>query len=459
VLIEVLRTAAADAPDRPFLVSARRTVTYAEALAAAETCAGGLRSRGLTRFGVVVADPVELVLLLCAASAVGAEPCSYPRDADAATIADNAASFEHAAVVTDRELVLDAVRVVALAGLAAGGGAAGPAAAGAPVPPDVGEATVLILTTGTTGRPKGARHVWARLLPRPDRTGPPDARWLLAYNLNQFAGVQVFLQVLASHATLVVPESNQPRAAAAAMKEFGVTHASGTPTFWRFVSSLLDRPGDLALQQITLGGEAVPAALLDTLYENFPGVRLSQVYASTELGSTVSVRDGKHGLPLSVLDRGDEADVQFRIVDGELQGRSRVGMVGYHGQEAESGGWRPTGDLVEVQGDRIVFVGRTSEVINVGGVKVHPLPVEEAVSAVDGVELAHVYGRANPVAGQIVVADVVARAGVDHEALEDAIRSACAGLPRAAQPRRIRFVDDLAVRENKIVRRAEPVQP
>jgi acyl-CoA synthetase (AMP-forming)/AMP-acid ligase II len=456
VLISVLRAAATDVPDRPFLVSASRSLSYAEALADAETYARGLRSRGLSRFGAVLSDPVELVLLLCAASAAGAEPCCYSRDANTDAIADNAAAFDHDVVVTDRQLDLDTVSVVDLADLAVGG-ADGQADAGQ-LPSATDEATVLILTTGTTGRPKGARHVWARLLPRPDRTGPPDARWLLAYNLNQFAGIQVFLQVLASHATLVVPESNQPRAAVAAMQEFGVTHASGTPTFWRFVGSLLTRPDAVALQQITLGGEAVPAALLDTLYEKFPGVRISQIYASTELGSTVSVRDGKHGLPLSVLDRGDDADVQFRIVDGELQGRSRVGMLGYHGQDTESGGWRPTGDLVEVQGDRIVFVGRTSEVINVGGVKVHPLPVEEAVAAVDGVELAHVYGRANPVAGQIVVADVVARPGVDHEALEDAIRTACAGLPRAAQPRRIRFVDDLAVRENKIVRRAEPVE-
>jgi acyl-CoA synthetase (AMP-forming)/AMP-acid ligase II len=63
-------------------------------------------------------------------------------------------------------------------------------------------------------------------------------------------------------------------------------------------------------------------------------------------------------------------------------------------------------------------------VINVGGVKVHPLPVEELVSAVDGVELVHVFGRANPVSGQIVQADVVARAGVDTDVLEDDIRAA-----------------------------------
>ena len=50
-------------------------------------------------------------------------------------------------------------------------------------------------------------------------------------------------------------------------------------------------------------------------------------------------------------------------------------MRGYFG-EADvwiPGDWRPTGDLVEVVGDRLLFTGRSSDVINVGGVKVHPL--------------------------------------------------------------------------------------
>jgi acyl-coenzyme A synthetase/AMP-(fatty) acid ligase len=107
------------------------------------------------------------------------------------------------------------------------------------------------------------------------------------------------------------------------------------------------------------------------------------------------------------------------------------------------------------EGDRIRFVGRTSDRINVGGVKVHPLPVEEAVGAVAGVQVARAYGRPNPVTGQILALDVVPRPGVDTEVLEDEIRAACEALPPAGQPRLIRFVDDLAVSGGKIVRRVE----
>src|SRR5207302_1178764 len=69
--------------------------------------------------------------------------------------------------------------------------------------------------------------------------------------------------------------------------------------------------------------------------------------------------------------------------------------------------WRPTGDLVEIRDDRIHFVGRKTEIINVGGAKVHPLPVEEAVCSVPGVQLAAVYGRPNAVTGPIVAVDLV----------------------------------------------------
>ncbi|HKC27873.1 MAG TPA: hypothetical protein VKB75_07655, partial [Jatrophihabitans sp.] len=166
------------------------------------------------------------------------------------------------------------------------------------------------------------------------------------------------------------------------------------------------------------------------------------------------VRDGRSGLSLDVLDRGDDADVAMKIVDGELWVRSHVGMLGYYGEEpVDPDGWRPTGDLVEIVGDRIVFRGRTSEVINVGGVKVHPLPIEDRVGAVAGVDMARVYGRPNPMTGAIVAVEVVAAPGADQDAIQAGIRTACADLPPASRPRSIKFVDAVTTAGDKIVRR------
>jgi acyl-CoA synthetase (AMP-forming)/AMP-acid ligase II len=447
MLIELLRRAAEEVPDQPVVVTHDAALSYADCLHRAETLACGLDARSVTRFACLVDDVGELIALLCAASATGVEACVYPDRLGEADLHEFAEPFEHELVVTDRDLAPDGppepLEIDALAG------------DGAEPPAQQAAAPVLILTTGTTGRPKGVRHDWRRLVAsvrHPDER--PGARWLLAYNLNQFAGIQILLHVVVSRATLVVGASRQPRDAVRAMRELGVTHASATPTFWRLASSLIgeDDGNELALEQITLGGEAVPGPLLERLTQRFPAVRISQVYAANEFGSAVSVRDGRSGLPLSVLDRGDDAEVQFRIVDGELHARSRVGMLGYLGENDSGDGWRPTGDLVEVRGDRIHFVGRSSEIINVGGVKVHPLPVEEAVHAVEGVEIARAYGRANPVAGQIVAVDVVAQADQDTERLGAAIRAACDALPPAARPRRIRFVESLEMRDTKLAR-------
>ncbi len=452
MLLDLLADAASAGVDAPAIVTGDGEVGYRAWAARGDAVAAGLQARGLGSFAVVVADPPSLLAVLAGAAGAGAEACTYSATASAEVVGELADAFGHDVVVTDRTdlagLAADGRTVLAPGDLEDAGGQR-------PTPPEA--APLLVLTTGTTGRPKAVRHDWRRLLSGV-RAGavPPGSRWLLTYNLNQFAGLQVVLHTVAGRATLVVPPTNQPRTAMAFARDHGVTHISATPTFWRIGLGALDGDGGLDLAHITLGGEAVPGPLLDDLRRRFPAAGISQIYASTEGGSVVSVTDGRSGLPLSVLDRGADHDVQLRIVDGELQVRSKVGMLGYRddADPADPEGWRPTGDLVEVVDDRILFVGRTTEVINVGGVKVHPRPIEEAALEVDGVVAAHAYARSSPVSGQIVQLDVVTAAGADEDDVEDAIRDACGHLAPAARPQRIRFVEELEVREHKVVRRA-----
>lgn len=211
----------------------------------------------------------------------------------------------------------------------------------------------------------------------------------------------------------------------------------------------------LELRQITIGGEAVSESLLRQLASWFPAARISHIYATTEIGSTIAVSDGKAGLPEEVLDRGVSNRVQLRIVEGELHARSRVGMFGYHDSEVVADDWIPTGDLVEIRDGRIHFVGRVGSVINVGGVKVPPLPIEEIMGNVGGVEVVRVFGRSNPITGNIVAADVVAEPGCDLLDLRRDITLACKVLPEAHRPRIVRMVDSLSVVQMKLDRRIE----
>lgn len=424
-----------------------RELTYGELVSDSERLAAGLRSRSIERFGITASSPVDVVALLVAADEAGAEPCVYPRDLTPPEIEQFSRRFDHSWIVGDEPTEELEAAEVTVADLRAGGESRSgdPSEGGG----------VLIMTTGTTGRPKGARHTWERLAGAVRRSeGAQDERWLLSYNVNQFAGIQVILHVLVNGGTLVVPRSRQPHDVLDAIAGNDVTHVSGTPTFWRMLIGAFGalEDGPPRLRQVTLGGEATPDWLIERLDQLFPDTRISHVYAGTEFGSAISVSDRRGGLPVSVLERSNDAPVRVRIVDGELQLSSRVGMLGYHGEQDPAEAWQPTGDLVEVHGDRIHFVGRTSEIINVGGAKVHPLPIEELISAIPGVALVAAYGRPNSLTGEIVAVDVVAEQGADTNELRGAIKARCAQLPAPGRPRSIRFVDEIETRGSKLTR-------
>jgi len=451
VLISTLRSAAESAPAFPFLITHGAERTYAQVLTDSARLASVLGERRLDRFACKLGDAVALVTLWIASAWVGAEPCVLAVDAAASEIEDLTARLGFRSIVTEEPDTAGHVPQIAAAELfarAAACEASGLTPAAAP--------SVLILTTGTTGRPKGVRYLWSDLNAQVHRSAEPPARWLLAYNLNHFAGVQMFLHVLVNRSSLVLPSSPKPSEALAAIEEHGLTHVSATPTFWRVLLAQLsaERAKRIPLKQITLGAEPVPTELLDQLHSRFPGARISQVFAATEVGSCVAVKDGLPGLPASILDRDESADVQFRIVEGELLIKSRHGMVGYADDDrVATPEWRSTGDLVERRGERLYFIGRKTETINVGGVKVHPLPIEERIGAVPGVDVARVYGRPNPMTGAIVAVEIVAAPDADQDAIAAAVRAACADLPAASRPRSIKFVDTVSTAGDKIVRR------
>ena len=463
-MIELVERAAAADPQRLAVVTHEVQMTYGELHARALRVADELSSRGISRFAVLDHEAADVLALLAGASAAGAEACLYP-PAEPRETAALLGRFDHAVLVSadalapDSAIVAEVVAPDDLGVCGEGPGTrsrGGPATSTAPGAARSGRPH-LVLTTGTTGEPKGVRHDWERLLRGVRRVQPaPEERWLLAYGLHQFAGLQVLLHVMAAGATLVAPAPRRPREGLRAMRELGVTHASATPTYWRFLLAELAGSGGPApaLRQVTLGGEAIPATVLAHLREAFPDASVSQVYAASEFGSTGSMRDGRAGLSLDSVERGDQADTDLRIIDGELWVRSRTGMLGYYGEPPveDPDGWRRTGDLVEVVDGRVVFRGRASEVINVGGVKVHPLPIEERIGAVPGVAVARVWGRPNPMTGAIVAVDLVLTGDADPDRTRTAVREACLDLPGAAQPRSIRVVDDITTKDSKIVR-------
>jgi acyl-coenzyme A synthetase/AMP-(fatty) acid ligase len=312
--------------------------------------------------------------------------------------------------------------------------------------------TVTLMTSGTTGRPKLVRHSMPSLLGR--IAGPAalamnrEKRWLLTYQPTAFAGLQVILTALCTGGAVVQTASRRPADFFLAAEQFGVTHISGTPTFWR--SFLLAAPpGSLpGLQQITLGGEAIDQPTLDRLANRFPNARITHIYASSEAGALFAVHDGRAGFPSEWL-RPEADGVGLRIREGVLEVHSPRRMLGYLDESVPSltdDGWLVTGDLATVNGDRVHFQGRLDDVLNVGGAKVYPKEIEEFFLSCRGVQEVRVRGVRNPISGVILAADVVLEDGYEPDSYRlELMRQCQIGLPAHKAPRLIRVVPEIVV--------------
>jgi acyl-coenzyme A synthetase/AMP-(fatty) acid ligase len=309
--------------------------------------------------------------------------------------------------------------------------------------------SILIPTSGTTGLPKLAIHRVDTLLRRVvTPAGGADVRWLLTYNPATFAGLQVILTAVIGGSTLLCADDGRLADLFDVAARHRPTHVSGTPTFWRALLLAVDRASStLPLKQITIGGEAVEQELLDRLAAAFPTARIVHIYASTEAGALFAVTDRRSGFPARWLDEGVEG-ISLRIRDGALEVISPRAMSGYADDRRpplSDDGWLMTGDLVELRADRVHFCGRVDAMINVGGAKVIPEEVERVLMELPFVREVRVFGKANPIVGALVNADIVLADESIADPRSAILRHASARLDSHKVPRVLNFVSAIAV--------------
>jgi acyl-CoA synthetase (AMP-forming)/AMP-acid ligase II len=172
-----------------------------------------------------------------------------------------------------------------------------------------------------------------------------------------------------------------------------------TPSFLRMlmVSGVYDQYDLSSLKLITYGTEPMDQALLAKLIETFPNIEFKQTYGLTETGILSTKGRDKTSLEMKI----NEAT---RVVDGCLQIKADTAMLGYlnYPSPFTDDGWYMTGDRVEVDGEYMRIVGRDSDFINVGGEKINPITVEEAVCSLPDIDDCAAFGVANELLGQTV---------------------------------------------------------
>ena len=288
--------------------------------------------------------------------------------------------------------------------------------------PGVAEAGILLPTSGTTGTPKIVRHHPQILLTTVSGYASPERRrTLICYHPVSFSGLKVIMGAIAAGSELIaLSEPTLPRLADAAMT-LRPDEYKGTPTMMRSLLALLGADASrLTFDRVSLAGETVDQHILDRLHSLLPRAELWHVYGASEIGAFMTVKDGRAGFPARWIDEGLDP-VRMRITDGILEVASPIAMLGYLGTPMrrleDPAAWWSTGDMIGIEHDRAYFLGRADSVINVGGAKVRPEEVEMALLRVPGVADARVFGRRNPITGQLVAAEIAAAPGEDHEAL------------------------------------------
>lgn len=284
-------------------------------------------------------------------------------------------------------------------------------------------ASTIVFTSGSTGTPKGVvlrgdRQADKLAAIARETRWPEGARTLLALQLTFSFGQWVAWLTLLAGGVLLVPERLTLEAVARRLSAGGIDRLPAVPTLLR---SLLETGAPAFAGSVLSGGERLPAAFGARLLQAWPDARLGDIYGLTETGTSDFFVDPEdYAAAAGSLGRPAQG-IDVRVAaDGELRIRSPWGMAGYLGDPDRSeaafdaDGFFRTGDLVEARDDgRLELVGRASEIINKGGLKVAPREVEDALAAHPAVAAVLVTGIPDRATGEAVAAGVVTRPGAE----------------------------------------------
>jgi fatty-acyl-CoA synthase len=476
---------AAASPDRRALSFEGTTRTYAQLLERVDRLAAGLRAGGVChgdRVGFLGLNQPAFFETMFAASRLGASfvPLNFRLTGPELAFIIGDAGI-HTLVVDDMHRpVADSVRpnvtvrryltaddaVVegweSLAGVIASNGRIS-----ATEPVDADEVAVIMYTSGTTGRPKGAMLThgnlwWNNVNAFHTLDIVQDDVTLVVAPLFHIGGLNVTTLVTwQKGGEVVLHRSFDPGACLEAISRHGVTTMFAVPAMLLFMSQHPDfGEADLtSLRMMVCGGAPVPEALIKTY--NGVGIPINQGYGLTETAPLVTfltpefslAKAGSAGkaplfteVRLAAAGGGVAAEPLAR---GEVCVRGPNVMKGYWNQPLATGaaidpeGWFHTGDLGYLDEDGFLYiVDRVKDMVLTGGENVYPAEVEGALFLHPAVADVAVVGVPDERWGEAVVAVAVLKEDASLT-LEDLRDVAGRSLARYKLPTRLEVVDAL----------------
>jgi acyl-CoA synthetase (AMP-forming)/AMP-acid ligase II len=330
-------------------------------------------------------------------------------------------------------------------------------------PPPAESGKVVILTSGTTGTPKGAARK------QPDSLEPAAALFskiplkarettVIAAPMFHSWGYAHFTLALPLSSTLVLHRRFDPEETLKAVAEHRASALAVVPVM---LQRILDLPIETikdydtrALKVIAASGSALPGELATRVMDVFGDV-LYNLYGSTEVAwatiatpADLRAAPGTAGKPpmgtvVKLLDEQGREVAQGE--NGRIFVANEMVFEGYTGGGGKEivGGLMSTGDVGRFDAAGRLFVdGRDDEMIVSGGENVFPREVEDLLADHKGIEEAAVIGVEDAKFGQRLKAFVVLRngSGLDEEAVKEYVKH---NLARYKVPREVVFVDEL----------------
>jgi len=513
-LAMLLDDAARKYPDREAIVSGSTRMTYGELGAAACKVAGGLRERGIGPGDRVALSCVNVAyfpiayygILKAGATVVplnvllkGPEIAYHLQDSEArayfcfeGTSELPMADFGHQGFEEspdcERMIVMTAdpgaespiAGTETLTGLMDGQAPEFVTAARAP-----DDTAVILYTSGTTGRPKGAELTHSNMLvnafvSRDLHTKLIDVNEvqvsLIGLPLFHSYGQTVLMNAgILDNCTLVLVPRFEPADVLGLMVREKVTIFAGVPTMYWGLLNQAKKDGtdtsDIAenLVSCTSGGAAMPVELLHAFEETF-GVTILEGYGLSETSPVATFNQaglprkvGSIGIPVfgtevRVVDKNDREVAPGEV--GEIVIRGHNVMKSYVNRpeetdEAIRNGWFHTGDLAHMDEDGYLFIrGRLKDMIIRGGFNVYPREIEEVLNEHAAVSLAAVIGIPDEESGEEIKAYIVLEDGVDGISKEEIIDWCKERMAAYKYPRIVEFRDSLPMNATgKILKR------
>ncbi|NGP05797.1 long-chain fatty acid--CoA ligase [Rhodococcus sp. 14C212] len=333
------------------------------------------------------------------------------------------------------------------------------------------DTAVILYTSGTTGKPKGAELTHANMVMNAltanrlfsSDPATPDTHLLTLPLFHSFGQTVNMNAGFSCAATLVLLPRFDAQSALTLMTDEQITFFAGVPTmYWALLGALSDDTDITGiaghLRVAVSGGAALPLEILTQFQTRFD-TRILEAYGLSETSPLAfcsdparSPRPGSIGVPIWGIE-GRLVDTDWNTVTGpdqvaEIAIRGHNVMKGYYNRPDATAavthdGWFRTGDLARTDEDGFYYiVDRAKDLIIRGGFNVYPREVEDVLMSHPAVSLAAVIGINHVSHGEEIKAFVIREpaAQIDEHSL---ITWAQQKMASYKYPREIEFVDAL----------------